>query len=154
MLEIHESKGFSRLKLFFELLNILAGCKNFQQLSIKGFVHPPEKNGDLRIDNVYSFTYNNFRRNIKMEVGSDVANLNPTDFCRFFKKHTKMNYSKCLNVISIGYACKLLLEEGLNISEVGYESGFNNLSNFNRQFKSPIGVSSSQYLIKHQRGKK
>ncbi|RZS98126.1 AraC family transcriptional regulator [Cecembia calidifontis] len=154
MMEVHESEGFSRLMLFFELLNILAGCKNFQQLSTKGFVHPSEKNGDLRIDKVYSFTYNNFRKNISLEEVADVANLNPTAFCRFFKKHTKKNYSKFLNEIRIGYACKLLLEEGLNISEVGYESGFNNLSNFNRQFKSLIGVSPSQYLIKHQRGKK
>ncbi|PSL07952.1 AraC family transcriptional regulator [Cecembia rubra] len=154
MKEVHESEAFARLMLFLELLYILANCKNFQQLSTKGFVHPSEKNGDLRIDKVYSFTYNNFRRNITLDEVADVANLNPTAFCRFFKKYTKKNYSKFLNEIRIGYACKLLLEEGLNISEVGYESGFNNLSNFNRQFKSLIGISPSQYLNKHQRGKK
>jgi AraC-like DNA-binding protein len=63
----------------------------------------------------------------------------------------KKNYSKFLNEIRIGYACKMLLEEKMNISEIGYESGFNNLSNFNRQFKSSMGLSPTEYLSKHKK---
>lgn len=37
--------------------------------------------------------------------------------------------------VRIGYACKLLIENNLPMSQVGYTCGFNNLSNFNRQFK-------------------
>jgi len=44
------------------------------------------------------------------------------------------------------YACKLLLEDKMNISGICYESGFNNVSNFNEQFKKIKGVSPSQYL--------
>lgn len=150
MLEIHQTDGFQRLILFLELLQNLALQRDFRLLSTKGFSNPAEKTGDLRIDKVYAFTFNNFRKNITLDQVADVANLNPTAFCRFFKKHTKKNYSKFLNEIRIGYACKLLLEERLNISEVGYESGFNNLSNFNRQFKGMMGISPSQFLLKHQ----
>ncbi|TVP51550.1 MAG: AraC family transcriptional regulator [Mongoliibacter sp.] len=150
MFEIHQTDGFERLILFLKLLQNLALQRDFQLLSTKGFSNPAEKTGDLRIDKVYAFTFNNFRKNITLDQVADVANLNPTAFCRFFKKHTKKNYSKFLNEIRIGYACKLLLEERLNISEVGYESGFNNLSNFNRQFKGMMGISPSQFLLKHQ----
>ncbi|EOZ95427.1 transcriptional regulator [Indibacter alkaliphilus LW1] len=150
MLQIHQTDGFQRLIFFLELLQYLAVQREFELLSTKGFSNPAEKTGDLRIDKVYAYTFNNFRKNITLDQVADVANLNPTAFCRFFKKHTKKNYSKFLNEIRIGFACKLLLEERLNISEVGYESGFNNLSNFNRQFKSMMGLSPSQFLSKHQ----
>lgn len=150
MHEIHGLNGFDRLIRLLELLQMLATQGDFQFLSTKGFTNPAEKSGDRRIDKVYAYTFNNFRKNITLDEVADVANLNPTAFCRFFKKHTKKNYSKFLNEIRIGYACKLLLEERLNISEVGYESGFNNLSNFNRQFKNLMSISPSQFLAKHQ----
>ncbi|MGY6744196.1 MAG: AraC family transcriptional regulator [Cecembia sp.] len=153
MYAIHQAEGFERMMLFLDLLQTLATTQAYNLLSSRGFVHPKEQSGDLRIDKVYSFTFANFRRNISLEEVADIANLNPTAFCRFFKKHTNKNYSRFLNEIRIGYACKLLLEERLNISEVGYASGFNNLSNFNRQFKSLMNISPSLYLKKHQRNK-
>lgn len=149
MLDIHHSEGFDRWMGLMQLLHELSEESDFSYLSSKGFQHPKEKNGDNRIDKVYSFTFNNFHRNITLDEVADIANLNPTAFCRFFKKNTKKNYSKFLNEIRIGYACKMLLEENMNISEIGYESGFNNLSNFNRQFKSSMGVSPTEYLAKH-----
>lgn len=154
MMKIHQSEGFERLVLFLDLLHTLASTEHFELLCSKGFVHPREKSGDLRIDKVYSYTFTNFRKNISLNEVADVANLNPTAFCRFFKKHTNKNYSRFLNEIRVGYACKLLLEDRWSISEVGYASGFNNLSNFNRQFKSLIGISPSLYLEKHQLKKK
>jgi len=150
MLAIHHAEGFQRWVGLMQLLHELSEETKYCYLSSKGFQHPKEKNGDSRIDKVYSFTFNNFHRNITLEEVADLANLNPTAFCRFFKKNTKKNYSKFLNEIRIGYACKLLLEEKMNISEIGYESGFNNLSNFNRQFKSSMGLSPTEYLAKHQ----
>lgn len=151
MLSIHRESGFNRLKLFLELLQKLVEESEYSLLSTKGFINPSENLGDSRIDKVYSYTFNNFRKNITLENVADVSNLNPTAFCRFFKKATKKNYSKFLNEIRIGFACKLLLEQKLNISEVGYESGFNNLSNFNRQFRNILGISPSAYLQKHQK---
>ncbi|MEJ7587770.1 MAG: helix-turn-helix domain-containing protein [Ferruginibacter sp.] len=45
----------------------------------------------------------------------------------------------------IGYACKLLLQEKLNISEICYECGYGNISNFNRHFKALMHVTPSEY---------
>jgi AraC-like DNA-binding protein len=151
LLAIHHAEGFSRWILFMNFLEELAEETDFRFLSSKGFIHPKEKNGDSRIDKVYSFTFNNFHRNITLDEVADIANLNPTAFCRFFKKNTKKNYSKFLNEIRIGYACRMLLEENMNVSQIGYESGFNNLSNFNRQFKSSMGLSPTDYLSKYQK---
>jgi len=51
-----------------------------------------------------------------------------------------------LNEIRVGHSCKLLIENKMNISGICNESGFNNVSNFNEQFKKIKGISPSQYL--------
>jgi len=73
--------------------------------------------------------------------------MNKATFCRYFKKITHKTYFQFLNEIRIGHACKLLIEEeNKNITDVAFLSGFNNMSNFNRQFKLIKGKSPSSYL--------
>ena len=50
-----------------------------------------------------------------------------------------------LNQIKIELACNLLMDNELSIIEIGFDSGFNNLSHFNKQFKRIIGMPPSQY---------
>lgn len=144
------STGYRKFICLLELLMMLAQETDFELLSSKGFTAPLDST-DGRMGKIYSFTFAHFKQNITLEeVASRVA-LNPTAFCRYFKGLTKKTYSQFLNEIRIGFACKLLMEGHFNISEVAFESGFNNLSNFNRQFKNKMALSPSQYLkLRHQ----
>jgi AraC-like DNA-binding protein len=73
--------------------------------------------------------------------------MNKAAFCRYFKKITHKTNFQFLNEIRIGNACKLLIEEeNKNITDVAFSSGFNNMPNFNRQFKLIKGKSPSSYL--------
>ncbi len=56
-----------------------------------------------------------------------------------------MSFKSYLMNIRIGYACRLLIEATQDISEIAYDSGFENLSNFNRQFKKIKGITPSQF---------
>jgi len=149
--ELFVAEGVDRLVKLLNFLALLADENEYEILCTDGFSFPLNVTGDDRVDKVYSFTFNNFKRNISLEEVADLVHLNPTAFCRYFKKSTKKTYSKFLNEIRVGYACKLLIEEKHNISEVGYECGFNNLSNFNRQFKNVMEISPSEYLRKHKK---
>jgi AraC-like DNA-binding protein len=151
MLEIIEANGFDRLQKLLQFLKDLADEPQSEVLSTRGFSLMFEQSGDDRIDTIYAFVMNNFKREINLEEVANMVNLNPTAFCRYFKKSTTKTFSRFLNEIRIGYSCKLLLEKKLNISEVSYDSGFNNLSNFNRQFKNIMDMSPSQYLRLHKR---
>lgn len=151
MQKLHDAEGLDQLVILMEFLAILSKEDEIELLSTDGFSFPLHITGDDRVDKVYSFTFNNFKRNITLEEVAELVHLNPTAFCRYFKKSTKKTYSKFLNEIRVGYACKLLIEERLNISEVGYECGFNNLSNFNRQFKNVMDISPSEYMKKHKK---
>ncbi|PTS99390.1 AraC family transcriptional regulator, partial [Pedobacter sp. HMWF019] len=46
-----------------------------------------------------------------------------------------------LTEIKVGQACKLLIDNKLNIKQVCYESGFNNFASFHKCFKSITGKS-------------
>lgn len=72
--------------------------------------------------------------------------MNPSAFSRAFKRLNKKTFSNYLNEIRIGYACKLLIEEKYSITYICYEAGYNNLSNFNRQFKLITSTTPSGYI--------
>jgi AraC-like DNA-binding protein len=90
---------------------------------------------DEKINKVYEYTINNFREDISLKKIASIAYLSCSSFCRYFKNKTSKTYSRFLAEVRIGYACKLLLQEKLNISEICYECGYKNLSNFNRHLR-------------------
>ena len=61
-----------------------------------------------------------------------------------------MPFKDYLVNVRVGYACKWLAEGSINISEIAYESGFENISNFNRQFKKIKGVTPSQFQKQYE----
>ena len=80
-------------------------------------------------------------------LSASVINLTPTSFCRYFKQPTQKPFTRYLNEVRISYACKLLREQHFTITRIGYESGFQNLSNFNRQFKKIKRMTPRSYMI-------
>jgi len=77
-----------------------------------------------------------FHRNISLQEVASVSNMSPTAFCRFFKSRTQKSFIQFLNELRVGHACKLLQDEKHSIADVCYESGFNNLANFNKFFRA------------------
>lgn len=88
----------------------------------------------------------NFQENINLEKVSAIIGMTLTSFCWYFKKHTSKSFHMGLNEIRIGHACKLLIENKMNISGICFDSGFSNISNFNEQVKKIKGISPSQYV--------
>ena len=141
-----ELDDFDRILKMIEILNLLVKENNYELLSSSGFLNSFNKTNNKNMDNVYSFLFNNFKNQITLQDVADVAYMNPTAFSRFFKKGSRKTFSRYLNEIRIGYACKLLLEQKYNVTDICYESGFNNLSNFNRQFKAIMNFTPTEYL--------
>jgi AraC-like DNA-binding protein len=144
--------GLSQYLKLISLLNFIANECEFTPLSSIGFSKTVNIEDVSLINKVFDFTLNNFSRNIRLEEVASIVHMSPTTFCRFFKKRTNKTYISFLNELRVGFACKLLIESPhLNVSQVCFESGFNNLTNFNIQFKrlkkvSPLGFRSSYNL--------
>ena len=87
----------------------------------------------------------NFQKKIQTEDILEISNKSYASFYSAFKKAFQMPFKDYLVNVRVGYACKCLTEGSINISEIAYESGFENISNFNRQFKRIKGVTPSQF---------
>ncbi|MDR8392719.1 AraC family transcriptional regulator [Aliifodinibius sp. S!AR15-10] len=141
--------GLKRIKVLLDILDSLASQNQYKLLSSAGFVSSFENEKESKILRVYEYVMQNFKEDISLDEAAGIVNMNPSAFSRYFKKTQKKTFSQFLKEVKIGYACKLLLEQTYNVSEVCYRSGFNNISNFNRQFKSEKKMTPTQYVKKH-----
>lgn len=64
---------------------------------------------------------------------------------RCMKKYMNMTASEYINSLRLNYIANMLKDSNHGISEIVYESGFNNISWASEQFKKKYGVSMSQY---------
>ncbi|SFG80813.1 AraC family transcriptional regulator [Pedobacter insulae] len=139
------AEGTLRIMLLLEALTLIANCNKTVKLSSIGFKQDYAESENIRINAIYDYTLNNFRRKIHLEEIASVAVISPNSFCRYFKSKTRKTYSKFLMEIKVGHACKLLIENKLNIKQLCYESGFNNLASFHKYFKITTGKSPLNY---------
>jgi AraC-like DNA-binding protein/quercetin dioxygenase-like cupin family protein len=133
--KIENSTKLNRFIILLQVLKIASIC-NYKSLSSFIYDKKYSDNEGNRMRNVFEYTMNNFEKEIKLQTISEVANMTKNAFCKYFKKRTNKTYVQFLNELRLEHACKLLLSnKDLSISEVSEKSGFNNISNFNRQFK-------------------
>lgn len=144
MKKIRTAKGIEKLTQFLSILDILAGSTEYDLLA-KQKILGQNFQDCMRMNKIYEYIMDNFLKRITVKEVADQINMSESAFCRYFKKKTRKTFVSFLNEVKIGYASKLLLEENLNITQICYESGFENVSNFNRQFKSITKLTPSKY---------
>lgn len=145
-----EKSPFEQILGLLEILNILANTTEYSLLSTVGFTNSFNTNDGEQINKVYAYIIENFRSEITLEKAAQVANMTPTAFCRFFKSRTRKTFTQFLNEVRIGFASRLLMEGKIDVAQVCFESGFNNLSYFNRQFKLLKTETPSSFRNKHK----
>jgi len=134
----------ARLIHLFRILEKLSQCKKTKLLSDTAYsssnmvdeVNEP-------INRVYSYLFNHFKDKITLQEIAAYVNQNPSALCRSFKQKTDKSIFQCLAEIRIEHACKLLSYSNLTVSQIAYESGYNNIPYFIKQF----------YAITHQNPK-
>lgn len=137
--------NFEKVVTFLQILQELAKCKNCRILSSNGFVKPQNHEASQELKKIYEFIYKNFNKPINSKKVSEIANMNSSAFSRLFTKIHRKSFTRYLNEIRVGYACKMLIEGDQKIISICYESGFRNVSNFNRQFKLIRGITPNEF---------
>ena len=145
-LEILEYQtDFKKLLSILNILNELANSKEFKVLNASGFSFATEVKDNDRINVVFNHVKNNFREDIPLEEIADMVSMTIPSFCRYFKKITNKTFVQFVNEYRLVHASKLLAENPMSITEVCFESGFNNFSHFNKSFKAFTGKNPSAY---------
>ncbi|AKP49630.1 AraC family transcriptional regulator [Cyclobacterium amurskyense] len=134
MTEMVHMNGIQRLSSLLSIFDILSRNKEYQLLASPGYIDS-EPEGSDRLTKIKNHILTNFDQEITLSEIASMANMGVTTFCNFFKEQYRITFIEYLNTVRIGHACKLLSNEDMNIVEVAFACGFNNLANFNRQFK-------------------
>ena len=143
--ELTTAKGADRLIALLNMIHAFSKNRNWKYLSSIGYTTPPRKEFYNSMNRIFKYISNNFDKPIALEEVAKLANLSKYSFCRYFKKITHKSFITYLNEYRVGVACRLLNSSNYTISQVGFETGFNNLSNFNRQFKRIMKCTPSKY---------
>lgn len=151
MIDLLHLEGVESVIQLLKILNTLALSTECHSLAHAGYVNVSKESETDRMGQVYEHIMKNFKQKISLEEVAAIANMSLSSFNRYFKSRTNKSFSDFLSEIRIGHACKLLNEQDMNISQVCYESGFNTLSNFNKQFKDFTGCTPLQYKKEHQK---
>lgn len=140
--------SFEKMIGLLKILNELGKSSNCKVLSSPGY-RPNIKTKEIqRTSMIYDYIIENFTRNLKIEDLSKEFHVSPSTFSRHFKKAMNKPFSVFITEVRIGHACKLLLNSDLNISEICFKSGYQEITHFNRQFKKQMGVTPSTYRKK------
>lgn len=139
-----EAHGIDRLIMLIQILNLLADTKEYKVISAPGIIGHNKLDTD-RLDKIFQYILKNYHREIELEEVANLINMTRTSFCRFFKERTKRNFSSFLMDIRLDNAAKLLSTTTKSVSDVSFCCGYNNLSNFNRQFKDKFKTPPRQY---------
>jgi AraC-like DNA-binding protein len=142
-------KGFGKLLTFLEILNAISVSPHKEFLSSIAYQSTQKETDNQRINDVFEFLMRNYEREVNLEEVAEIASMTPNAFCRFFKLRTRKTFSEFLNDIRIGHACRMLQSGDTSVLEVCFANGFNNVSNFNRQFKNRTKMTPSAYLRKY-----
>lgn len=137
--------GFYAVMQFMTILYELSRCEGARTLASSSFAKIAVEDSSRRIFKVKNFINENYMDELRLAQMAEIAGMSASAFSRFFKQHTGRNLSDYIIDIRLGYATRKLVDTSRSISEISFECGFNNLSNFNRIFKKKKGCSPSEF---------
>ena len=139
-----------------ELLSILYELSKFDdahELSSSTFAKVDVSSESRRVLKVKDFINTHISDSLRLEQLADLVGMTPTAFSRFFKLRTGKNLSEYIIDIRLGLAARRLVDTADSVSEICWSCGFNNLSNFNRLFRSRKGCNPTEFREKYQKTK-
>lgn len=149
----HQAENLNRIALFISILSTLAETNEYEPIASAHAFYQSNQLETDRLNQIYTYTLKNYMNKISLAEIASLSCLSITSFCRYFKIMTNKTYTDFLSEIRISYACKFLIEnKELTIESISTETGFNNASNFFRQFKKTIGLTPKAYRKKYRSG--
>ena len=142
---LSELSYLDKLLTFIEILDELAHTKDFKILNAGKYYLQTQKEDNDRINLIFNHVKDNFKNQISLEEVAGLATMTVPSFCRYFKKITNKTFTQFVNEYRITHSLKLLAEQPMSITDICFESGFNNFSYFNKTFKEHTQKSPSQY---------
>ena len=138
-------QGLGRLLKLLEIVKVLAESKHLQPIASANFSPELRDSDTPRMQRVMRYIHDRLDQVIEREDVARCAALSEGAFSRFFKTRTGKTLPQYINELRIGNACTRLRDAGAKVADIALECGFENLANFNRQFRAITGMSPREY---------
>lgn len=146
------NQSVDRVLAFLATLSKLSQDRYASPLASAAYCFQPDPQRLARVQRVQDFVMTRFSRPVHLKDAARIAHLAENAFCRFFKQTFGKTFVQYLNEVRVGHACRLLTEsDETSISNAGFESGYNNLSHFNREFLRITGLTPTGYRQQFRR---
>ena len=136
---------FQRFISLMQILHELSECSDYRLLCEQNFYNDLDQGNSDRINIVCKFIDKHYQEKISLAAVAEQVHMSPEYFSRFFSKTMKKSFFEFLNEYKISKSCKLLIETEKSITEICYESGFESVPFFYRQFKRFKNCQPKQY---------
>ncbi len=138
-------KGLERYIELLKVFNHLLRIEDREFLSLPSSMPNSYVKDRDQIDKIYEYVFQNIQEGINLKDASKLVYMEPSSFCRYFKRKTNKTFIEYVKSVRIGIAAKLLAETDKPITHICYECGYNNLANFNYYFKVIMQKTPSEY---------
>jgi AraC-like DNA-binding protein len=145
MHDLLELKGIESIIKLLEILDVMAKSNECNYVTHNHLVSSNTEAETNRMNKIFEYVMRNYKNHVRLDDVAEIVNMTRTSFSRYFKSRVNKTFSDFLKEIRIKHACKLLKEDKMNIENIGYECGFQTLSNFNKQFKTVMGQQPHNY---------
>lgn len=147
MRETLERSGLDRLLRLLDILNLLARSRTGLPLATPEYrltngINPINHH---RMEMIHRYVRENLTKEIRQADIAQALNLSAPAFSRFFKGVTGKTFVAFINTLRIHEACRRLANSSVPVTDIAMACGYNNVSNFNRQFLALKGINPSAY---------
>ena len=145
--KLHDILTLSGMKRWLCLIDILLEIAESNEVShitktpYTGF----NAKESIRLCKVFDWITTNFEKEIKLSEAAQIAGMNESAFSRYFSQRTRKTFSAFIQELRLQKAAKMLIENNMSITQVCYDCGYNNISNFNRQFQNHYNTNPMNY---------
>ncbi len=143
--QISQMDGFDRVIVLLEILRALSKSASLTALNPNQRDYYLDRRDSERLNQVFDYVFSNFDKPIQLKEMAAMTHFTVNGFCRYFKNKTRRSFVTFLNEVRISKAMEQLRAKDWSVSRVAMESGFSNLSHFNRQFKAMHGMTPTDY---------
>jgi AraC-like DNA-binding protein len=139
-----------RMTALLAVLDDLSRSSRCVRLSSRAQTLPPREHDQTRIDRVLRHVNQRYTQPINQAQIAAMLHLSASAFSRFFRRVTGRTFVDFVQHLRVQHAARLLIDTDRSITQICYDSGFGNLSNFNRRFRERMNCSPRQHRARYQ----
>ncbi len=142
---IRSLHGLKRFSEFLQFIGELAECTDYRLLSSMPLQSFDDDTTLAQISGIVDYITENCTQPFSMAELSRRVGMSESQFSRYFRRATGNTFTDFVNRLRITRACQLLMDTDRYITNVCYDSGFNNVANFNRRFLEIKGMTPKEF---------